>query len=119
MSAQKRRDGDVVEIFTDGACSGNPGPGGWGAILVFQGREKEAVLVSLTRSNAEGAVGFLAEVRRMNVALTRARRHLFVVGDSATLAAHPFYAAFIDYAQEVGGYRSVWEWPGADEVVGH
>jgi predicted DNA helicase len=77
----------------------------------FQGREKDAVLVSLTRSNAEGQIGFLAELRRMNVAITRARRHLFVVGDSATLAAHPYYQRFIDYAQSVGGYRSAWEWP--------
>src|SRR5207244_6030460 len=52
----------------------------------FQGREKDAVLISLTRSNAEGTLGFLEDLRRINVALTRARRHLFVVGDSATLA---------------------------------
>src|SRR5262249_10897373 len=57
----------------------------------FQGREKEAVVVSMVRSNPEGDVGFLADVRRTNVALTRARRKLIVVGDSATLANHPFY----------------------------
>ncbi len=76
----------------------------------FQGREKDAVLVSLTRSNREGAVGFLSDLRRMNVAMTRARRHLFVVGDSATLSAHPFYARFIESTQSSGGYRSAWEW---------
>ncbi len=76
----------------------------------FQGREKEAVLVSLVRSNATGQVGFLADTRRMNVALTRAKRHLFVVGDSATLSAHPFYAAFVEHAQQTGAYRSAWEW---------
>ncbi len=76
----------------------------------FQGREKEAVLVSLVRSNPDGQVGFLADLRRMNVALTRARRHLFVVGDSATLCAHPFYAGFVDHAQATGAYRSAWEW---------
>src|SRR5439155_15727725 len=54
----------------------------------FQGREKEAVLVSLVRSNDQGEVGFLADVRRMNVALTRARRRLEVVGDGSTVANH-------------------------------
>lgn len=77
----------------------------------FQGREKDAILVSLTCSNAEGAIGFLADLRRMNVAITRARRHLFVVGDSATLAGHPFYARFIEAAQADGSYRSAWGWP--------
>ena len=59
----------------------------------FQGREKEAIVISLVRSNERGEIGFLADVRRMNVAMTRARRKLLVVGDSATLAADPFYAA--------------------------
>ncbi len=77
----------------------------------FQGREKDAILVSLTRSNSEGQLGFLTDLRRINVALTRARRHLFVVGDSATLSGHPFYARFIESTQEGGGYRSAWEWP--------
>lgn len=79
----------------------------------FQGREKEAVLVSLVRSNADGDVGFVRDLRRVNVAITRARRHLFVVGDGATLGAHPFLAALIEHAQARGGYRSVWEWPAA------
>ncbi|MGQ0507920.1 MAG: IGHMBP2 family helicase [Myxococcaceae bacterium] len=77
----------------------------------FQGREKEAILLTLTRSNAEGQLGFLNDLRRINVALTRARRHLFVVGDSATLSSHPFYARFIEETQAQGGYRSAWEWP--------
>jgi superfamily I DNA and/or RNA helicase len=76
----------------------------------FQGREKEAVLVSLVRSNTEQQVGFLSDVRRMNVAMTRARRHLFIVGDSATLAAHPFFEAFIAWTQASGAYQSIWEW---------
>ena len=75
----------------------------------FQGREKEAVVVSLTRANAEGEVGFLADVRRMNVALTRARRKLVVVGDGATVARHPFYEAFLRHAQATGAWRSAWE----------
>lgn len=75
----------------------------------FQGREKEAVVLSLVRSNAEGEIGFLADVRRMNVALTRARRKLLVVGDSATLSAHPFYKRLFEYFEEIGAWHSVWE----------
>jgi superfamily I DNA and/or RNA helicase len=75
----------------------------------FQGREKEAVVISLVRSNHEGDVGFLADTRRMNVALTRARRKLIVVGDSATLSNHPFYAELVAYFEAAGAYRSVWE----------
>ena len=75
----------------------------------FQGREKEAVVVSLVRSNDAGEVGFLADVRRMNVALTRARSKLVVVGDGATVASHPFYEAFLRHAQATGAWRSAWE----------
>ena len=75
----------------------------------FQGREKEAVVISLVRSNPKGEIGFLADVRRMNVAMTRARRKLLVVGDSATLAGHPFYQRMIEYFEGLGAYRTVWE----------
>jgi superfamily I DNA and/or RNA helicase len=75
----------------------------------FQGREKEAILISLVRSNREGEIGFLADTRRMNVALTRARRKLIVIGDSSTLGGHPFYAALLDYFQEINGYHTVWD----------
>jgi superfamily I DNA and/or RNA helicase len=75
----------------------------------FQGREKEAVVVSLVRSNDVGEVGFLADVRRMNVALTRARAKLVVVGDGATVARHPFYDAFLRHAEAAGAWRSAWE----------
>jgi ATP-dependent RNA/DNA helicase IGHMBP2 len=81
----------------------------------FQGREADAVLVSCVRSNQEGQVGFLADLRRMNVALSRARRHLFLVGDSATLGRHPFYAELVERADKAGGYRSAWEWPEGDK----
>jgi ATP-dependent RNA/DNA helicase IGHMBP2 len=74
----------------------------------FQGREKEAVVITFVRSNTKGEVGFLSEIRRTNVALTRARRKLIVIGDSATLAAHPFYARMLEYFDEIGAYRSVW-----------
>jgi ATP-dependent RNA/DNA helicase IGHMBP2 len=75
----------------------------------FQGREKEAVLISLVRSNLEGDIGFLADVRRINVALTRARRKLLVVGNSATLAVHPFYQRLLEYFEAAGAYHTVWE----------
>jgi predicted DNA helicase len=75
----------------------------------FQGREKEAVVISLVRSNREGEIGFLGDTRRMNVALTRARRKLIVVGDSATLGGHPFYASLLEYFQAAGAYHTVWE----------
>ncbi|MCF7974775.1 MAG: AAA family ATPase [Phycisphaerae bacterium] len=75
----------------------------------FQGREKEAVIISLVRSNPRAEIGFLQDVRRMNVAMTRARRKLLLVGDSATLCAHPFYRRMIDYFDTLGAYRTVWE----------
>lgn len=75
----------------------------------FQGREKEVVVVSLVRSNTDGEIGFLADVRRMNVALTRARRKLIVIGDSATVARHPFYSRLVQYFEQAGAYRTVWE----------
>lgn len=76
----------------------------------FQGREKEAVLISLVRSNPACEIGFLGDTRRMNVALTRARRKLIVVGDSATVAAHDFYARLLNYFEQIQAYRSVWEY---------
>jgi len=80
------------------------------SVDAFQGREKEAVIVSLVRSNLEGRLGFLTDVRRMNVAMTRARRRLTVIGDSSTLSAIPFYKDFIQYAEAIGGCRSAWEY---------
>ena len=75
----------------------------------FQGQERDIVYISLTRSNAEGAIGFLSDIRRMNVAMTRARKKLVVIGDSATLSSSSFYADFIAFSQEIGGYFSAWE----------
>ena len=75
----------------------------------FQGQEKETVIVSLVRSNDEGVIGFLKDYRRMNVAITRAKEQLFVIGDSATIGADPFYNQFLTYAEKQGTYRTVWE----------
>jgi ATP-dependent RNA/DNA helicase IGHMBP2 len=75
----------------------------------FQGQEKEVVILSLVRSNSEAIIGFLKDYRRMNVALTRAKEQLFVIGDSSTIGQDPFYAIFLEYMDEIGGYRSAWE----------
>jgi superfamily I DNA and/or RNA helicase len=79
------------------------------SVDAFQGREKEVVIVSLVRSNVEGEIGFLADTRRMNVAMTRAKRKLIMVGDSATLSNFPFYDDLLKYMDTVNGYRSGWE----------
>jgi superfamily I DNA and/or RNA helicase len=76
----------------------------------FQGQERDIVYISLTRSNAGGEIGFLSDIRRMNVAMTRARKKLVMVGDSATLSTHGFYADLVAYAQEHDAYKSAWEW---------
>ncbi|WP_019986957.1 AAA domain-containing protein [Rudanella lutea] len=76
----------------------------------FQGQERDIVYISLTRSNDKGEIGFLSDIRRMNVAMTRARKKLVMIGDSATLATHSFYADLISYAQTHDGYRSAWDW---------
>jgi len=76
----------------------------------FQGQEKDIIYISLTRSNDQQTIGFLSDVRRMNVAMTRARKKLIVIGDSATVGKHEFYDAFIKYVESVESYHSVWEW---------
>lgn len=81
-----------------------------GSVDGFQGREKEAVILSLVRSNELGQIGFLGDMRRLNVAITRARRCLIVVGDSATVSRHPVYKKFIDYADALDSHRSAYEW---------
>jgi ATP-dependent RNA/DNA helicase IGHMBP2 len=75
----------------------------------FQGQEKENIILSLVRSNDDGDIGFLKDYRRMNVAITRAKEKLFVIGDSATIAADKFYDAFLMYVEKNGMYKSVWE----------
>ncbi|RKO71803.1 DUF2075 domain-containing protein [Sphingobacterium puteale] len=76
----------------------------------FQGQEKDIIYISLTRSNTEQQIGFLSDVRRMNVAMTRAKKKLVVIGDSATIGIHSFYQHFIAYVESLGHYHSVWEW---------
>lgn len=75
----------------------------------FQGQERDIVYISMVRSNPEGEIGFLSDIRRMNVAMTRARKKLVVIGDSATLSVLPFYTDFISYAENLNAYKSAWE----------
>ncbi|KAK1887825.1 DNA-binding protein SMUBP-2 [Dissostichus eleginoides] len=76
----------------------------------FQGREKEAVVLSLVRSNRKGAVGFLSEDRRINVAVTRARRHIAVVCDTQTVQNHAFLKSLIDHMTQHGEVRTAFEY---------
>jgi superfamily I DNA and/or RNA helicase len=76
----------------------------------FQGQEKDVVYISLVRSNAKGDIGFLQDYRRMNVAMTRARKQLVVIGDSATICRAPFYVAFMAYCEQHGAYETAWDY---------
>lgn len=75
----------------------------------FQGQERDVIAISFVRSNDRSEVGFLGDIRRTNVAMTRARKKLIMVGDSATLAAHPFYNDLIEFVQQNGFYKSAFE----------
>ncbi|TND09528.1 MAG: ATPase [Bacteroidetes bacterium] len=75
----------------------------------FQGQERDVICISLVRSNDTGEIGFLSDYRRLNVALTRAKRKLVVFGDSATLSRNSFYKDFLEYAENCGAYKSAWE----------
>ncbi|KOY85312.1 hypothetical protein AD998_03310 [bacterium 336/3] len=81
-----------------------------GTVDSFQGQESEAVFISLVRSNDKNEIGFLADTRRLNVALTRAKKKLVVIGDSATLASHPFFKNFLEYVERIDAYQSAWEY---------
>ena len=65
----------------------------------FQGQERDVILISLVRANDTGQIGFLRDLRRMNVAITRARMKLFILGDAPTMTRHPFYQRLYDYIQ--------------------
>ena len=67
----------------------------------FQGQERDVILISLVRANDAGQIGFLRDLRRMNVAITRARMKLFILGDAPTMTRHPFYKRLFDYIQSL------------------
>jgi ATP-dependent RNA/DNA helicase IGHMBP2 len=76
----------------------------------FQGEERDVIYISLVRSNEQQEIGFLSDLRRMNVALTRAKKKLVVIGDSATIGSNPFYLKFIEYCEKNGFYKSAWDY---------
>ncbi len=75
----------------------------------FQGQERDVIYISLVRSNESGEIGFLNDIRRMNVALTRAKKKLVVIGNSTTLIHNKFYKEFLDYAEKINAYKTAWE----------
>lgn len=75
----------------------------------FQGQERDVVYLSLVRSNSKGEIGFLRDYRRMNVAMTRAKMKLVIIGDSATLGNDRFFAELLEYVEVEGSYRTAWE----------
>ncbi len=76
----------------------------------FQGQERDIIYISLVRSNSKGEIGFLSDHRRMNVAMTRAKKKLIVIGDSATIGGHSFYADFLTYVEQFGLYETGWDY---------
>lgn len=93
---------EAKTLFDDFNCS---------TIDSFQGQEADVVILSLVRSNIDGKIGFLKDYRRMNVALTRAKKRLFIIGDSATIGADAFFDELLRYIENNGTYRSVFEFP--------
>ncbi len=68
----------------------------------FQGQERDIIIISLVRANEDGSIGFLSDIRRMNVAITRARMKLFILGNAETMRKHPFYRRLYEYVRESG-----------------
>lgn len=75
----------------------------------FQGQEKDVICISLVRSNTTNEIGFLKDARRLNVAMTRAKKKLVIVGDFSTLGGSELFADLIKHVEEHGSYRSAWE----------
>ena len=75
----------------------------------FQGQERDIIYISLVRSNDRSEIGFLKDYRRMNVAMTRARKKLVMIGDSATLGKDTFYEGLLEMIEQRGGYRTAWD----------
>ncbi len=75
----------------------------------FQGQERDIIFISLVRSNEKNEIGFLSDIRRMNVAMTRARKKLVIFGDSGTICKNKFYDDFVTYVNEINSYKSAFE----------
>lgn len=82
-----------------------------GSVDGFQGQERDIIYISMVRCNEFGTIGFLSDTRRMNVAMTRARKKLVIFGDSSTLSKskNKFYEDFLEYMETHGIHRSAWE----------
>ncbi len=76
----------------------------------FQGQEKDFIIISLVRSNDKGEIGFVADERRLNVAMTRARKKLIIIGDMTTLANHTLFNDLAEHVEATGNYQSAWEY---------
>ena len=79
-------------------------------IDAIQGQEAEIIILSLVRSNEEGKIGFLKDYRRMNVAITRAKKQIHIVGDSSTLGNDDFYEKLLSYIENISNYKSIFEY---------
>lgn len=88
-----------------------PGKTSINTVDAFQGQERELIFISMVRSNQHQEIGFLKDIRRMNVSMTRARMKLVMTGDSSTLGNHPFYKGLIDFLAQKGYYHSAFEFP--------
>ena len=75
-----------------------------GTVDGFQGQERDVIIISMVRDNDQGTIGFLNDLRRMNVAITRARMKLIIVGNAETLSRHRFYAQLIEHVQAHGDF---------------
>lgn len=76
----------------------------------FQGQERDVIYISLVRSNDKGEIGFVKDERRLNVAMTRAKSKLIIVGDSSTLGSYDVYGKLVDHVMESGIYDSAWSY---------
>lgn len=82
----------------------------------FQGREKEVIIISMVRSNGHNEIGFLSNEKRMNVAVTRAKRLCCLIGDSGTVSQNSFLASLCSYFKQNGQVRTAFDYAGNDEV---